>query len=654
MSSTQKKRILLVQCGPGPGPLHGDADIERFGFEPDRGLERREAPVVPIACATIAALTPDDYHVDIWDENLLGQIKRHTPIEPYDIVGLSVLFSYLGPHAREVGRILRSRGFVVVAGGPGISASPESFGDVFDALFVNEAERTWPQFLRDYERGEIQPSYRQIDKPNLTESPKPDYRAVAANIPRYDWGAVQTTRGCPFDCEFCDVIYLYGRRQRHKAIAQVLDEVRALQELGSRTIFFTDDEFVGDPAYTKELLTKLVPLNDSFEVPLRFYTQLTLNLSRDDELLGLVADANFYSALCGIESFDKASLREVGKHQNAARDPMRDVHHIQSHGLGLWGSFIVGFDSDDPSVFDRLYENIQEASVPMGAVAPLTAFENTKLWARLRGEGRVATVRLRRKEEPLGLIPNITPRGMSRVELIEGYRGLCEKIHAWDAILARIRGFVSGVRRAPRAREAPFTDASRDRFLAEASRAWRLSPSEHAAIGDTLEHTKRVAPHLLPRVAWYLVQSEWLSRYSKRFFIGYERLLELEKTGDLVADTRPLLLPPSFGPAMTGMFPEIFTRLARSLSHEQQIPEAMKEVFVDFIVRWGSTFQKLEPEHRAYLLELCDRAAAKLGGRLGSAPREGEMDLLRDARRRRLLDAVLKDVRDEIATMTAA
>lgn len=654
MSTRPKKRILLVQCGPGPGPLHGDADIARFSFEPAQGLVRRDAHVVPIPCATIAALTPDDYHVDIWDENLLGQLRRDTPLDPYDIVGLSVLFSYLGPHAREVGKILRSRGILVVAGGPGISASPESFRDAFDVLFVNEAEHTWPQFLRDLERGEIQPAYRQIDKPSLTESPKPDYRSIAAHIPRYDWGAVQTTRGCPFDCEFCDVIYLYGRRQRHKPVHQVLDEVRALQALGSRTIFFTDDEFVGDPGYTKDLLAQLAPLNNSFEAPLRFYTQLTLNLSRDDELLELIADANFYSALCGIESFDRSALREAGKHQSAGLDRMRDVHHVQRYGMGLWGSFIVGFDGDDPSVFERLHADIQRAMLPMAAVSPLTAFENTKLWARLRGEGRVATVRLRRREEPLGWIPNITPRGMSRLELVEGYRGLCEKIHSWEAILARLRGWISGVQRPPRVREAPFTLALRDRFLSEVSRAWGLPSAERAGIGDTLDHARSVAPYLLPRVVWFLLQSEWLRRYSARFFVGYERLQELERSGDLVEDSRPLLIPPSFRQAMTGVFPEIFTRLARSLPDEQRIPDAMKEVLADFIVRWGPTFQDLEPEHRAYLLELCDRAVERLGGRAGSPPREDEMPLLRDARRRRLLDSVLKDVRDEIATMTGA
>src|SRR5262249_16812814 len=158
------------------------------------------------------------------------------------------------------------------------------------------------------ESGQVQREYRQIDKPSLAGSPIPDFRSIAADIPRYHMGAVQTTRGCPFDCEFCEVIYLYGRRQRHKSVGQVVDEGRALEKHGSGGIFMSDDEFVGDPGYTKELLSALIPLNNSFRHPLWFYTQLTLNLSRDDELIELVRDVNFYSVLMGIESLNKDSL----------------------------------------------------------------------------------------------------------------------------------------------------------------------------------------------------------------------------------------------------------------------------------------------------------------------------------------------------------
>lgn len=650
MVSSKKKRILLIQCGPRAE----DAFLDRWSGDPDRGWVRYDASMLPIACATIAGLTPDGYEVEIWDEHVRGRIGPQTVLSyDYDVVGISVMFSPLALHAKVLGRRFKLFGMCVVAGGPAVSAAPEEFRDIFDAIFVNEAERTWPQFLRDLERGQIQREYRQVDKPSLTESPRPDFRSIVADVPRYQMGAVQTTRGCPFDCEFCDVIYLYGRRQRHKSVDQVLGEVRAQEELGARGIFMTDDEFIGDPSYTKELLSALIPLNNSFRYPLWFYTQLTLNLGRDDELIELIRDANFHSVLMGVESLNKDSLRETQKHQNVVRDIVRDIQHVQSHGIGVAGSFIVGFDHDGPDTFDRLYEGIQRACLSSVALAMLNAIQNTQLWARLRAEGRVATVRLRRKEDVHRVMLNVTPGGMSRVELLEGYRDLCKKLYSWESILTRLRGWVSAVTRPPRVREAAFTEAMRDQLLAMARDSWGTSASELADLADTLEHAKRTAPHLLPRLAHYIGDNRFLQRAYLDGLPGLEAMIALEQKGDLVQDTRRVVLPASFGANVAPIFPQLFTRLARDLPGDHLIPEALKEVLVDFIVRWGSTFQKLEPEHRVFLADLCDRAVAKRGGHAGSASREGEGELLRDARKRRLFDAVLKDVRDELATVAA-
>jgi hypothetical protein len=436
-------------------------------------------------------------------------------------------------------------------------------------------------------------------------------------------------------------------------VGQVIDEVRALEALGSRGVFITDDEFVGDPAYTKELLSALIPVNNSFRRPLWFHTQLTLNLNRDKELLELVADANFHCALFGIESFNKASLRETAKHHNAVRPIQKDIRDIQSYGIGVLGMFIVGFDHDGPDIFEELFEGIQQANIPMARVNMLEAMRNTRLWARLRAEGRVATIRLRRKDQVIGVKLNVTPRGMTRVELIEGFRALCDRLYTWPAILERLQGWVSGVRRPPRVNEGAFTEAMRDRFMTEIGRSWGLSAGEHAAIGDTLEHTARVAPYLLPRLIHFLCDNQIIRTEYGIYFQGYEHMIDLERRGELVQDPRPLVLPSSFGAAVGGLFPELFTKLARSLPDERLIPEAMKQVFVDFLVRWGSSFQTVEPEHRAFLLELCDKATEKLGGHAANEPRDGERALLQDARRRRLLDAVLKDVRDELAMLAA-
>jgi radical SAM superfamily enzyme YgiQ (UPF0313 family) len=650
MTSSKKKRILLIQCGPRAE----DAALDRLGLDPDRGWVRHDAPMLPIACATIAGSTPDGYDVEIWDEHIRGQIGPATMLSyDYDVVGVSVMFTHLDEHAKVLGRRFKLLGLRVVAGGPAVSSAPESFRDAFDAIFINEAERTWPQFLRDLEHGQIQREYRQIDKPSLSESPRPDFRSIAADVPRYQLGAVQTTRGCPFDCEFCDVIYLYGRRQRHKPVDRVLDEVRALEKLGSRGIFVTDDEFVGDPGYTKELLSALIPLNGSFRHPLWFYTQLTLNLSRDDELIELIRDANFYSFLMGIESLNKDSLREAQKHQNVVRDILRDLRHIQSHGIGIAGSFVVGFDHDGPDTFDRLHDGIQQACLAVVGLNLIDAMQNTKLWVRLRAEGRAATIRLRRKGDVPAVMLNVTPGGMSRVELLEGYRDLGKKIYSWESILTRLRGWVSGVTRPPRVREAAFTEARRDHLLAMARSSWGMSAVELSDLGDTLDHAKRTAPYLLPRLAYLIAENYHVRRYHSNRLTGYDRMLELERSGDLEQDTRRVVLPTSFGAAVAPVFPELFTRLARRLPDEDLIPEALKDVLVDFVLRWGSTFQKLEPEHRVFLSDLCDRAAEKRGGGPAGEPRDGEGALLRDARKRRLFDSVLKDVRDELAKVAA-
>ena len=251
--SPPKKRILLIQCGLDrrqmfPREPRIDAEL---GFLDD-------GPIAPLGCATVAALTPDTYEVDIWDEDARGQIQADTSVGDYDIIGVSLLFSALAYQARFLGLHLKKEGTVVVAGGPGISSAPEEFRPFFDALFVNEAERTWPQFLRDYEQGSVKKEYRQVEKPELSESPAPKWSAIEQELERYEWASVQTTRGCPFDCEFCDVIYLFGRKQRHKSVEQVVKEVKGLEGMKARGIFFADDEFVGDAKYTKKLLEELI------------------------------------------------------------------------------------------------------------------------------------------------------------------------------------------------------------------------------------------------------------------------------------------------------------------------------------------------------------------------------------------------------------
>ncbi len=640
-----RPRILLVQCGPDR--RHVDRETE--DFDPERGLVKR-ATMTPLACATLAALTPDTFTVDIWDEELHGQVRADTELPDYDIVGVSVMYSALTYQARFLGGHFRDRGATVVAGGPAVSAAPEDYRGFFDALFVNEAERTWPRFLADWLGGEYAPEYRQLDKPSLSESPLPRWDAVAADFPRYAWGSVQTTRGCPFDCSFCDVIYLYGRKQRHKPVERVLEEVRAHAALGAEGVFFADDEFIGDAAYAKEVLAGLVPLNRALPRPLRFFTQVTMNLSRDSALLEGMADANFYTVVLGIESFDPAALKEAQKHQNVRADLVGDLLRIQAHGIGPRGSFIVGFDHDTPAVFDTLHANIQRTHLPWVVVAPLQAPRGTRLWTRLRAEGRLATPRRAPAKDRGAIVLNVLPLGMTRPQLLEGFRDLVERLSTWDAACDRIRRFLADIQRPPRVEEAPWPEAVTDRFLREATAAWALTPPERQALGDTLAEVRRAAPAMLPRAVFFLARNQNERRRHERLFTDFDAVLAAERRGDLVPDTQPVYVPPGFARAMRDVFPDLFVRLSRDLPDRRDVPEASRDVLVDFVARWGEGFQALQPQHHDFLRELCDREVAARGGRPGTLEDAEEQALRTQARRTGLLEALLKDVRDELAS----
>ena len=181
--------------------------------------------MAPLGLATVAALTPDDIDVDIWDEAVHGLITDETDFgKDYDLVGVTGYINHL-LRVKRLGELFRRRGIPVAVGGPGVSSAPELYRNGFDILFVGEAEYTWPQFIAEWTAGQFRSEYRQVEKLDMTQSPLPRWDKVAADLKQYICGGVQTTRGCPFDCEFCDVIYIYGRQARHKSIEQVLQEV---------------------------------------------------------------------------------------------------------------------------------------------------------------------------------------------------------------------------------------------------------------------------------------------------------------------------------------------------------------------------------------------------------------------------------------------
>jgi radical SAM superfamily enzyme YgiQ (UPF0313 family) len=371
-----------------------------------------------LALPTIAALTPAPHEVVLCDENV-EPIDFDTDADVIGITGFVI-------HKRrllEIAAAFRRRGKLVIAGGPFATLCPEEVAPHVDVVFVGEAEYTWPQFVRDHEAGHWSAEYRQDEKPSMLDSPLPRFDLL--KVDRYRSMAIQFGRGCPFSCEFCDIIVMYGRRPRTKSVPQMLAEVTALDALGVANIFVVDDNFIGNKKDAKALLTALAEWQETRGYPIEFMTEVSLNVAQDAELLRLLKRAHFTVVFVGIESPRAASLQETNKTQNLREDIVTSVHRIQAAGIEVMAGMIVGFDNDDPSIFDEQFRFIQQARIPISMTGMLNALPKTPLHARLAAAGRLVA-------DSLGdqfVFTNIVPGGMSRLDLYEGYRRLLNRLY---------------------------------------------------------------------------------------------------------------------------------------------------------------------------------------------------------------------------------
>ncbi len=373
-----------------------------------------------LSLPTVAGITPREHEVVLCDENV-------EPVDfdtDADIVGLT---GYVIHKQRilEMAAEFRRRGKFVVAGGPFASLCPEELRGKVDVLFVDEAEYTWPQFLSDYAAGHWQAEYRQDEKPSMHDSPLPRFDLL--KVDQYRTMTIQFARGCPFNCEFCDIIVMYGRRPRTKSVAQVMAEVQEIHRLGIHNVFVVDDNFIGNKKEAKDLLRALTEWQQENDYPLEFMTEVTLNIAQDDELLQLMRQANFTTIFIGIESPRAASLQETHKTQNMRGSLLDSVHRIQRAGMEVMAGMIVGFDHDDPSIFDEQFRFIQDARIPVSMTGMLNAVPKTPLYQRLKQAGRLIA-------ESVGdqfVFTNIVPQGMSRVQLYEGYKRLLQRLYSY-------------------------------------------------------------------------------------------------------------------------------------------------------------------------------------------------------------------------------
>lgn len=411
-----------------------------WGMEHFIALTPFSAVFPPLGLLTLAALAPREFDVSLCDENAGEPVNYDTDAQIIGITGYIIQM----PRVFEIADRFRALGKTVIIGGPMANLLPDECRPHCDVLFEGEAEYTWPRFLREYAEGRHQSHYHETEKIHLPDSPPPRLEVLNR---RYAHGIVQCTRGCPFTCEFCDIIVMYGRKMRYKPVEQVIREVDAWRQAGVAQVFFADDNFVGNRPYAKELLRGLIEWNSRQTNPLAFYTQTSVDMVRDEELLGLLRDANFISVFLGIETPRKSSLLETKKVMNEKLDLVEAVHKIQSYNMFVSAGMIVGFDHDDAEIFDEQYEFLQAAQIPMVMLSVLLAVPGTPLFARLKAAGRLlnASPNTRDVSHYVGTAggTNFHPLKMTREELKEGQMRLYQRLYRPEAFAHRLRGNLS-------------------------------------------------------------------------------------------------------------------------------------------------------------------------------------------------------------------
>lgn len=404
-----------------------------WGFQGMYDILGVKAGQAPLGLATVAGMTPREFPVELQDENV-EPINFDTDA---DIVAIGCWSpQYL--RSKELAQEFQRRGKMVVVGGPYPTLCPERFVDgTFDVVFDGETENTWPEFCQDLLKGSpLKPVYKQIGNIDMQKSPVPRFDLIRKGD--YLYYFIQTTRGCPFACEFCDIIVTDGRVPRLKSIPQVLEEIETIAAIGAKYISFSDANLIGNQKFAEQLLEAIGAWGRKNNYPIQFSAEMTITVAERPKLLELLREANFTSIFVGIESPRIDSLMESKKRQNAHRPLLDSVRLIQSHNLMIVAGMIVGFDHDDHRIFEEQFDFLMEAGIPFTTCGVLTAIEKTPLHARLQKEGRLlpydsATV-LGHGAADL----NFTPKLMTVDEVQRGYNWLIRSLYRYDNYGARV------------------------------------------------------------------------------------------------------------------------------------------------------------------------------------------------------------------------
>lgn len=393
----------------------------------------KKAAFPPLGLLTIGAMLPKDWNLRLIDMNVTGVAEKD--LEWADIVIISGM-SVQRRSARDIIARCREAGVRVVAGGPLFTSEYEEFDQV-DHFALNEAELTLPPFFADLAQGVPQRIYSTAAFCDIGETPAPMWGLV--DMKRYASMSIQFSRGCPFDCEFCNVTALFGHRPRIKRVDQVIAELDAMVSLGwNGQIFFVDDNFIGNKGYLKkQLLPALIEWRKG-KKGIHFNTEASVNLADDGELMEMMVEAGFDTVFIGIETPDEGSLAECNKKQNKNRDLVDTVKRIQRAGLQVQGGFIVGFDNDAQSIFQRQIDFIQKSGIVTAMVGLLQAPAGTKLYERLKQEGRLLG---HMSGDNVDGTTNFITR-MDLDTLREGYRKIMLHIYSRKHYYERVRTFL--------------------------------------------------------------------------------------------------------------------------------------------------------------------------------------------------------------------
>ena len=418
------KALLIYPCYPDTF----------WSFKHALWFVSKKAAFPPLGLLTVASMLPDDWEKKVVDMNV-SRLKDKQ-LDWADIVFISAMIVQRDS-AREVIERCKKKGVKVVAGGPLFSAEHEDFDGV-DHFVLYEAEASLPRFLHDLENNQAASIYSSRRFHDLERTPMPQWDLI--NLNKYNSMNIQYSRGCPYHCEFCDIPELFGRKVRTKSTEQVIAELDAVHSRGYQgNVFFVDDNFIGNRRKLKrEILPAIIEWQKEKARPFEFLTEASIDLADDDELLQMMAHAGFTMVFIGIESPNEESLAECGKNHNIKRDLMASVKKIQEAGLQVTGGFIVGFDHDPPSIFDRMVSFIQNSGIVTAMVGLLEAPKGTKLYQRLKQEGRLTSLFT---GDNTSFSTNIIPK-MGLAKLISGHKELIGKLYSPGPYYKRVKEFL--------------------------------------------------------------------------------------------------------------------------------------------------------------------------------------------------------------------